>query len=74
MRFHTPVELVGCSASRVRPKATLKRQKSASSHAASISAWMAVLDWPSIVTALIVDRHGPVSRSAARSRIAARSS
>ena len=33
---------------------TLKRQKSISSQAESISAWCAVLDWPSIVAALSV--------------------
>ena len=54
--------------------ATLNRQKSISSQAASISAWYAVLDWPSMVAALSVCRHGPASRSAALSRIAARSS
>jgi hypothetical protein len=52
----------------------LKRQKSISSQAESISAWCAVFDWPSIVAALSVARHGPASSSAARSRIAARSS
>ena len=45
-----------------------------SSHAASISAWCAVLDCPSIVAALSVSRHGPLSRSAARRKTAARSS
>src|SRR5213080_3340542 len=53
---------------------TLKRQKSTSSHAASISAWCAVFDWPSIVAAFIVSRHGPASSSAARRKTAARSS
>src|SRR6266851_3189238 len=53
---------------------TLKRQKSISSHAASISAWCAVFDWPSIVAALSVCRHGPASSSAARRKTAARSS
>ena len=38
---------------------TLKRRKSISSQAASISAWCAVFDWPSIVAALSVSRHGP---------------
>jgi hypothetical protein len=52
----------------------LKRQKSISSHAESISAWIAVFDWPSIVAAFRVERHGPASRSAALSKIAARSS
>jgi hypothetical protein len=52
----------------------LKRQKSISSHAASISAWNAVFDWPSMVAALSRCRHGPASRSAALSRIAHRSS
>ena len=45
---------------------TLKRKKSTSSQAASISAWCAVFDWPSIVAALSVSRHGPASSSAAR--------
>src|SRR5579884_3839773 len=53
---------------------TLKRQKSGSSQPASISAWCAVFDCPSIVAALTVARHGPVRRSAARRKIAARSS
>ncbi len=74
MRFHTPGEEIGCSARRLRANRTLKRQKSISSHAESISAWIAVFDWPSIVAALSVCRHGPASRSAARRRIAARSS
>ena len=45
-----------------------------SSQALSISAWNAVFDWPSIVAALSRCRQGPASRSAALSRIAARSS
>ena len=53
---------------------TLKRRKSISSQAASISAWCAVFDWPSIVAALSVSRHGPASSSAARRKTAARSS
>src|SRR5215208_3838292 len=53
---------------------TLKRRKSISSHAASISAWCAVFDWPSMVAALSVSRHGPESSSAARRKTAARSS
>ena len=53
---------------------TLKRQKSISSQAASISAWCAVFDWPSIVAAFKVARHGPASSSAARRNTAARSS
>jgi hypothetical protein len=52
----------------------LKRRKSISSQAASISACWTVLPWPSIVAALSVSRHGPASRSAARRKIAARSS
>ena len=52
----------------------LKRQKSIISEAASISAWNAVFDWPSIVAALIVGRHVVASSSAARSITAARSS
>ena len=55
-------------------KATLKRKKSISSQAASISAWWAVFDWPSIVAAFSVSRHGPASSSAARRKTAARSS
>src|SRR5215218_5903015 len=57
-----------------RAKSTLKRQKSMSSQAESISAWIAVFDCPSMVAPLSVERHGPASRSAALSRIAARSS
>ena len=53
---------------------TLKRQKSMSSQAESISAWCAVFDWPSIVAAFSVCRHGPASSSAARRKIDARSS
>jgi hypothetical protein len=52
----------------------LKRQKSISSQAASISAWWAVFDWPSMVAALSVSRQGPASSSAARRKTAARSS
>ncbi len=52
---------------------TLKRQKSISSHAASISAWCAVFDWLSIVAAFRVERHGPDRSSAARRKTAARS-
>src|SRR5579884_1798882 len=54
--------------------ATLNRKKSTSSAAASISAWCAVLDWPSIVAASTVSRQGPASSSAARRKTAARSS
>ena len=53
---------------------TLNRQKSISSQAASISAWNAVFDCPSMVAALSVSRQGPASRSAAFRKIAARSS
>jgi hypothetical protein len=52
----------------------LKRQKSISSTVASISAWNAVFDWPSIVDALIVSRHEVVRSSAAFRKTAARSS
>src|SRR4029453_6804553 len=38
-RFHTPGLLTGCSSRICRAKATLNRQKSAISHAESISAW-----------------------------------
>ena len=53
---------------------TLKRQKSISSQAASISAWWDVFDWFSIVAATRVERHGPASSSAARRNTDARSS
>src|SRR5207248_2098584 len=53
---------------------TLKRQKSITSQAASISAWWAVFDWFSIVAATRVERQGPASSSAARRKTAARSS
>ncbi len=53
---------------------TLKRQKSITSQAESISAWCAVFDWPSMVAALSVVRHGPARSSAARRKIEARSS
>ena len=53
---------------------TLKRQKSMSSQAESISAWCAVFDCPSIVAAFSVCRHGPARSSDARSSTAARSS
>ena len=52
----------------------MKRQKSISSAAASISAWNTVFDWPSIVAALIVSRQVVVSSSAALRMTAARSS
>src|SRR5436305_5458648 len=52
----------------------LKRQKSISSQAESISAWKTVLLWLSMVAALAVSRQGPASRSAARSSTEARSS
>src|SRR3990172_8701985 len=52
----------------------LKRQKSQTSHAASISAWWAVFERFSIVAALRVSRQGPASNSAARRKIATRSS
>src|SRR5215831_18680403 len=74
IRFQVPGADCGCSASSRRAKWTLNRQKSISSQAASISAWYTDLDWPAIVAALIVARHGPLSSSAALSRIAARSS
>ena len=53
---------------------TLKRKKSIASQAESISAWCAVFDWPSIVAAFSVSRHGPASSSAARRSTPARSS
>ena len=51
----------------------MKRQKSISSDAASISAWNTVFDCPSIVAALSVARQVVVSSSAARRNTAARS-
>ena len=39
IRFQTPGDEIGCSARICRPKCTLKRRKSISSQAASISAW-----------------------------------
>ncbi len=75
MRFQTPLALAGgCSERICSAKWTLNRQKSISSQAASISAWYAVFDWPSIVAALRVERHGPDSSSAALRKTAARSS
>jgi hypothetical protein len=52
----------------------MKRQKSISSEAASISAWCAVFDWPCMVAATMRARHGPASSSAARRNTAARCS
>ncbi len=72
--FHTPGELIGCSASSDCAKNGLKRQKSISSQAESISAWCAVFDWLSIVAAFTVERHVVVSSSAALRKTAARSS
>ena len=75
MRFQMPLAFSGGCCSRIcRAKWTLRRQKSISSQAESISAWYAVLDWPSIVAALSFWRHGPESSSAALSRTEARSS
>ena len=56
MRFHVPGALTGCSARIRSAKCTLKRRKSMSSHAASISAWWAVLLWPSMVAPLTMGR------------------
>ena len=52
----------------------LKRKKSMTSQAASISACCTVFDWPSMVAAFRSARHGPASRSAARRKTAARCS
>ena len=73
-RLLTPGLLIGCPATMSWEKRALKRKKSISSQAASISAWCTVLDWQSIVAALMVSRHGPASRSAARRKTAARCS
>src|SRR4030095_3831019 len=72
--FQTVWLLSGCSDSSSCANATLNRQKSTSSDAASISAWNAVFDWPSIVAETTVERHEVVSSSAARRNTAARSS
>ena len=74
IRFHTPALERGCSASTCRPKCTLNRRKSMNSAAASISACNDDFDWPRMVAALSVSRHGPDSSSAARRITAARSS
>src|SRR6266567_695204 len=74
IRFHEPGEDEGCSASSRRANEALNRQKSMSSQAASISAWYTDLDWPRVVAAFIVARHGPLSSSAAVRKMAARSS
>src|SRR5919201_6415079 len=66
MRFHAPGEENGCSSYMRVMNHGLKRQKSVSSQAASISAWCAVFDWLSIVAATTVERHGPERSSAAR--------
>ena len=54
-------------------KCALKRQKSISSQAESISACCTFFDWLSIVAAFSVLRHGPASISEARRKTAARS-
>src|SRR6185436_17565157 len=64
----------GCSANRSCAKAGLKRQKSVSSQAESISAWKTVLDWPSMVAAFNVARQDVASSSPALRITAARSS
>src|SRR5215218_8467541 len=48
IRFHVPGTETGCSSYTRSMYAGLKRQKSISSQAASISAWWAVFDWPSM--------------------------
>src|SRR3569833_2092345 len=57
-RFHTPGEEIGCWLISSRGNETLKRKKSISSQAASISACCTDLDWPRIVAAFSVERHG----------------
>src|ERR671930_568920 len=52
-------------------KVGLKRQKSITSHAASISAWCAVFDWLSIVAALTVARHDRFERVSSANLLAA---
>ena len=65
VRFHSPGAEPGCSARIFRAYCTLNRQKSMSSQAESISACCTDLDWPRMVAAFSVSRHGPASRSAA---------
>jgi hypothetical protein len=72
--FHIPGPDFGCIRYSSCANDALKRQKSIISHAASISAWCAVFDWPCIVAAFIRARHGPASSSAARRSTAARDS
>ena len=72
-RFHWPGGEIGWSARIRSMKCGFQRQKSMISQAASISAWYGVFDWPSMVAAFSVWRHGPARRSAALRKIAARS-
>ena len=74
LMFHMPGDDSGCWPRIVFMKYTLKRKKSMSSQAESISAWNAVFDWPSIVAALSVARYSPARRSAAFRNTAARAS
>ena len=74
MRFQVRRELSGWFCRICRAKCTLNRRKSINSHAESISACWTDFDWPSIVAAFNVSRHVVDNRSAARRKIAARSS
>jgi hypothetical protein len=73
-RFHAPGADCGCSRYSWVRKWTLYWKKSMSSQAASISAWWAVFDWPTMVAALRRSRNSVRSRAAARRKMAARSS
>ncbi len=72
MRFHVPADDTGCISWSCSPKCTFQRQKSISSHAASISAWWTLLLCPRMVAALRRSRNGPLRRSAARRNTEAR--
>src|SRR5438445_12843836 len=72
--FHIEWSDSGCSSRSCWAYQGLNRQKSISSQAASISAWKTVLDCPSMVAALSVDRQVVVSSSPAFRKTAARSS
>src|ERR1017187_6671886 len=72
--FQTPGADSGCSAISLAAKQGLNRKKSMSSQAESISAWNAVLLWPSRVAALRIGRYLVLSKSAALRNTAARRS
>ena len=73
VRFQKPGSETGCMARSWAMKVGFQRQKSMISQAESISACCTLFDWPSMVAAFRVARHGPETRSAARRSTAARS-